>query len=652
MGFITPIFLAGLAGASLPLLIHLLNREKPRQVVFGWRPFLLKAHQAHSRRFKLRELLLLLLRMLLCALLALAFARPFWANAAPIHTPLSMPTYAVIVLDLSYSMQYGDWFNKAKKRVDDILDDLTEGDQVALLGASNQVQVILNWSADRAAVKRAVQRLEPTFEIADLGAAFRSGEAMLGNLSGVNKALYLISDHQAESWWRLDRGDRTRPGIVLGLEDIAGDQRDNLSLSDVQLLTTSQNDNQAWVAARLHYYGQKTRRDVSVELVIDDQLIHLQEVDLDTTGTAVVQFKLPETRQAQLSGWIGVSGDALEADNRHYFSVRPPRLLRTLCVDGKSSTSQSTTYFLERALNPWGKTHGRLAPTQTIRPGQLDSTRLADKDVVFLSNLPLLAPPALSALQAFVQQGGGLVIVAGPRSRLNLGEMLPVTKARPLAVPPEEGFALFVDIAYDHPLFTPFRLKKHGDFGQIRTTAYLSVEHPEASNPNVLMRYDPGDPALIEYRYGSGKILLFTSSFDATWTDLPKRTLFPALVHQMVRYLSDDLEAASTSAYRIGERPSESDPPFERPGIFRLQTPLGERHVTVNLDPREADLQRVNLDSLRLRLRPALSQANSAASGPAAPDGAVQEKQQRLWWYILLAALALAMAEVVFANRI
>jgi transcriptional regulator of acetoin/glycerol metabolism len=139
---------------------------------------------------------------LLCALLALAFARPFWANAAPIHTPLSMPTYAVIVLDLSYSMQYGDWFNKAKKRVNEILDDLNEGDQVALLGASNQVQVILNWTADRAAVKRAVQRLEPTFEIADLPARIQAGT------------------FRVDLYYRLARLEVTVPPLCRRTEDI------------------------------------------------------------------------------------------------------------------------------------------------------------------------------------------------------------------------------------------------------------------------------------------------------------------------------------------------------------------------------------------------------------------------------------------------
>ena len=63
--FLNTLFLAGLAGAALPLVIHLLNRDKPRQVDFGWFRFLAAAHRAQARRFKLRQILILLLRMLI-----------------------------------------------------------------------------------------------------------------------------------------------------------------------------------------------------------------------------------------------------------------------------------------------------------------------------------------------------------------------------------------------------------------------------------------------------------------------------------------------------------------------------------------------------------------------------------------------------------
>jgi len=138
--FLNVLFLAGLAGAAVPLIIHLLDREKPTRVEFGWLRFVEKAHQSQERRFRLRELLVLLMRMLLCALLALAFARPFFSGAGANATMVQLPHYAVVVVDVSYSMRGEGWWEEARERALEIVDGLEPGSQVSLLTAGAQVR--------------------------------------------------------------------------------------------------------------------------------------------------------------------------------------------------------------------------------------------------------------------------------------------------------------------------------------------------------------------------------------------------------------------------------------------------------------------------------------------------------------------------------
>jgi len=115
--FLTASFaIAGAIGASIPLILHLLNRERARRLIFSTVRFIQMSHQTNVRRHKLKRLLLLLMRILMLALLGLAFARPFFADAPEIIQKTGGKRNAVIVLDTSYSMQYEDVFENAKKR--------------------------------------------------------------------------------------------------------------------------------------------------------------------------------------------------------------------------------------------------------------------------------------------------------------------------------------------------------------------------------------------------------------------------------------------------------------------------------------------------------------------------------------------------------
>ena len=129
LGILAPLFaVAGIVGASIPLILHLLNRERARQLVFGTIRFIQMSHQTNVRRHKLKRLLLLLMRILILALLGLAFARPFFAEAPIIAQKTGGKRNAIIILDTSYSMQYEQVFENAKKEGITILDGLDATD--------------------------------------------------------------------------------------------------------------------------------------------------------------------------------------------------------------------------------------------------------------------------------------------------------------------------------------------------------------------------------------------------------------------------------------------------------------------------------------------------------------------------------------------
>ena len=107
MSFLSPLMLVGLVGILIPPLLHLLMRRKPRRVPFPALEFILSSHKKTSRRFKLHQFVLMLVRCLFLAMLAMAIARPILDTAHDGHTDFGGDGGTlVVVIDNSYSMGY------------------------------------------------------------------------------------------------------------------------------------------------------------------------------------------------------------------------------------------------------------------------------------------------------------------------------------------------------------------------------------------------------------------------------------------------------------------------------------------------------------------------------------------------------------------
>src|SRR6185503_16432447 len=110
MAFLTPLFFAGLAAIAIPVLVHLVQREKKSVVEFPSLMFVRRIPYQSVRRRRIRHWALLMLRAAAIALIATAFARQ-GAVAAAVG---GAAREVVILLDRSASMGYGDHWARAQ----------------------------------------------------------------------------------------------------------------------------------------------------------------------------------------------------------------------------------------------------------------------------------------------------------------------------------------------------------------------------------------------------------------------------------------------------------------------------------------------------------------------------------------------------------
>jgi len=323
-------------------------------------------------------------------------------------------------------------------------------------------------------------------------------------------------------------------------------------------------------------------------------------------------------------------------------------------------------------------TSPRFAVTSAF--GSLPSGDLGRYGVVVLDG----AMQTGAHLAEFVRRGGGLLVLLGGRSAgaawgPEWRGLLGGTPGGTVESASSSGAAL-AGVSYEHSMLEPFRAPRSGDFGSVHVYRYRRFD-PDSSG-TVLASYDDGGAALVERRLGEGRVLVWTSSVDNVWSDLPVQPVFLPLIHQMIRYLAGyadqrasltvgqalDVDAAreilgggsalvveAPSGSRAPLDASATAAPLDEPGFYTvraLDSDLAAQTVAVNVDPGEADLTPLDVDGFLAAVAPggSVSSAGSAAAVQVTP--AERERRQGLWWYLVMGAAVLALGETLLASRL
>jgi hypothetical protein len=335
MGVLNPLLLLLGAAAAVPLLLHLLQRHQGPRVIFPALRYLRRAEKESARRIRLRQILLMLLRVAAMLLLALAAARPFMRTGGVGHSP----TAVVIVLDNSMSSAavQGETrvLDQLKARALEMLADATPEDRLWLLRAGSPGEPAL--SGDAATTALRVRETEPSAAAADLGAALAHARALLAaGAEGRASEIHLLTDLQATALAARRAGDDGAPPVVVWHPGT--DAPPNRAVSDVQLGggVSPIAGQRTTVSATIHGTGAEA---ASLRLSLDGRLLAAGSARAGETTVLAV----PARPAGIVSGHVEIDADALHADDRRYFAARimPPPVV----------TLGETLPFLDDALD-------------------------------------------------------------------------------------------------------------------------------------------------------------------------------------------------------------------------------------------------------------------------------------------------------------
>jgi hypothetical protein len=670
MSFLAPLFFAALAGLAIPVLLHLTQREKKQIVRFPSLMFVRRIPYQSVRRRKIQNWLLLMVRMAALALIILAFTRPL-LESADVPTGGANAREVVILVDTSYSMGFGDRWVRAQAAARDQIAGLTASDRgsVVLFGSGADIQ--LRSTSERSRLQASVDSATPSPSSTRFSPALKVAGSILGESTLPKREVVIISDFQRVGW-RGEEGAKLPTGTTMtpiSIQDQA--DRPNLSVTGVTFTRSSFSDQQRIVVtAGITNRTEQTVNGSSLRLEVGGLTIATKPVAVEAGSSASVVFDAFTVSGRNTRATVRLSDDALAADNSFNFVVSPIEPVHITVVDRGNAAS---TLYLTRVLSIGESPKFEAVLRQEDALSDDDLRRSA---VVVLNDVEVSASLA-RRLARYVEQGRGLFVATGPRARWPQEvDALPGTIGPP--VDRTRGDAARVGaLEYGHPVFEPFRAPRSGDFSAIPIYGYRNVT--AAMGAQVLARFDAGTPAVLERRLGRGRVMLWASTLDVSWSDLPRKPVFLPFVHQAVRHLGGYTEpepwltvgqvlnasaasARTAPAQRVLVTPSGRRLPLDDEGTDVLElTEQGfyevrsdanqtETIVAANVDPAEADLTPMDPREITAA---AVGEGTEGDGGPAAvpltPEA--REKNQRLWWYLLVLGILLLGADTLLSNR-
>lgn len=541
--FLNSSILLGLIAASIPLIIHLITRQKVKKVLFSSLFFLRELRTQKIRRIKIRQILLLIIRTLIILLLILAFARPTLKSNLAQSIQSQAKTSAVIILDNSQSMAREidgrKMFDLAKDRLGDFADLFNTGDELfAVTTVPGTPSIYEGAKYDIDNVLKLISRTKIEFGHTDIVSAIFEAKSILQKRQNINKEIYLISDLQENAFEGVEEFVTPilkEENIKLYVIPMNSESIDNLSVVHVEAANQIIEKGKVLeLNVTVTNFGSLDVRDKMLQLFVEGKRSAQATVSLKPKESQTITFKIIPDQTGLVTGSVLLENDGLMLDNRRYFTFYVPDNIEVLIVGDKEEDI--------RFLNIAAAISSNFVVTQKIQE-QINYNNLDSYDVILLSNVPYLQQTEISRLGNFVEQGGGLIIFLGNNVDLksyntlfNQKYDLPVYAETVGTLSRKSSYLTFGKIDFSHPIFRGMFDKNPEQLDSPRF--FFAVKSDINPNNESIIEFSNSNPFLTETTIGKGKVLNFFTAIDPAWTDLYTKGIFVPLINRTIVYLA------------------------------------------------------------------------------------------------------------------
>lgn len=599
LDFVNPLFAWLALAATIPLIIHLLNRRRYQQVRWAAMDFLLKALHKNRRRLQVENLILLLLRMLIVTSLAFVLARPYLKGSVLFK---ESDTHLVIAIDNSYSMGYrpesfrGTLFDDAKKVVSGLMGQLKpeKGDKLSLITVSDKPEILISESSyQMEQAKNKLANLTLADYATDISKALALAQEIFSKSTSSRKIIYLVTDNQRIGWDKINTpNDKNILSFVpIKVIQVGSLNPGNNLISRVytdKAIVTARNPVTFYADIKNYSSVNASSNALTVNFLIQGQKYSSSTVEVPPNNSVLVPFVHTFSEPGQYWIKIELENDNLLLDDSRLYSFSVKEGINTLIINGEPATagpraipqggmrsepavepSEDEIIFLRYALSPSYQSSGDSFSPYLVNSVSItqflntDNIALDKYDLVILANVEFLSVGKVEEVENYVRQGGGLLVFLGDRVNKTFYNellykndvgLLPCQLGAIKGDPMHNEVVRFGEIDFTHPALSFFSSIKER-FNTLSIYQYYKMEDSSSISPCILARLNHLDkPALIsEKPFGKGRVMVIGTSADTEWNLMPVRPMYVMLVDQLALYLSSFRERALNRNLIVGE---------------------------------------------------------------------------------------------------
>ena len=608
MGFFNPGLLWFALGGAIPVIIHLLHRQKYRRVRWAAMEFLLAALKKTQRRLRLENLILLLLRILIMIALALAISRPF-LRAAPIGLLEDSNTHHFIVIDNSYSMSYKKGpktlLDLAREEADKLLDSLaprfSENDKVTVILGSAFPELYVPYASKLKSVKEAVAATPSSHNASGMYATFRLLEEQTRKSTNLEKRIHVITDMQRCGWESVDEIEAKKFGEVLKNLSTAANTKISLYDATPKAAARETADNRGlvglWVEndvidtlsfttfhADLYNWSTVSYPTVDVRFLVDGSHVGTASTPLPANSLMQATFRYKFHEPGPHFVEAVIDSDSLDVDDRRFLALDVKTSLSAFIVDGKP-LSQPDVSDAER-FRPIISSTGA-SVTGPVTPEMFTADDLDKYDFLILCNVQAFTQDKVAKIEDFVRRGGGLLVTLGDRVDRNAWNellyrdgqgVLPARLAEVAGTSAEIQPRVAYHIKQYAGRHQAFRWSRNGP-GPFSLVFYQYFRTEKVDPDGVLSVLDDpsNSPLFIEKKFGEGKVVLYTSTINGEWEDqMMGKGAFCSILWSLVPYLA--ARSPALKNLQIADVIQLTLPAEKYRSTFVIETPTEGQH--------------------------------------------------------------------------
>ena len=569
MSFLMWPLLIGLVGISIPVIIHLLHRQRTEPVLWGAMQFLRVSALQMKRKKKVENWLLMAVRILALAALALALARPRVARSTFFPAGLAQaPVDVAVVLDHSLSTGRASngqtVFDREIAVSDQVLDQLRPNSTLSVILAEHRPRPLNAQpikKSDRGTIeqlRRQLRQEKQGMTDCSIPDAISAARQVLGRGRNPDKLILVVSDRQRSNWhikddalWRAAEGSRSKEvarNLAVHELSIKPDTEfANVSVADITVQPTILGAGRpAQINATVSNTGTKPMSGLSARLMVNGKELGTRPVGaLAPKASSTVRFDIDQLTRPG-SSWMQVSVnavDALQADNQAVAALNVLQKLPLLIIDGQLSSAASfqASRFLQAAVQPQDSS---LIKAKVVSIADALGTKFDDFTVVVVNDVPSLPRVLRERLSDYGRSGHGIWFILGPRTqRVLLDRDLPAAEFFRLQAADVKSAGRTpggVEVKDPvNPMVSVVIGNERNALTGAATRNWWAIK-PADSDAHTVLAAGSGDPFVIERPYGTngGLVALWTTGADGSWNNWNLMPNFVPLVNETIYHLA------------------------------------------------------------------------------------------------------------------